>query len=183
MAFIPPSSSLSSSSSFSSPGCKYDVFLSFRGGDTRTKFTDHLYTDLKRKGIFVFKDNEKLKRGKFIAPELLKVIEESRFAIVILSRNYASSRWCLIELTKIVECMKKTQLVVLPVFHYVDPSDVRNQRGTFAKALAEHEEHLMDCIGNVQTWKAALTKVADLAGWDLNLTKVADLSGWDLKNR
>ena len=152
MAFIPPSSSSSSSSH----RCKYDVFLSFRGKDTRTKFTDHLYTGLKRKGISVFKDNEKLKWGTFIAPELLRAIEKSRFAIVILLRNYASSRWCLIELTKIIECMKKTQMVVLPVFHYVDPSDVRNQRGPFAKAFAKHEEHLMDCIGNVQMWKAAL---------------------------
>ena len=167
MAFIIPSSSPPSSSSSSSRECKYDVFLSFRGEDTRTKFTDHLYSALKRKGISTFRDNEKLKRGTFIAPELLKAIEESRFAVVILSTDYASSRWCLTELTKIVECMEKMQLVVLPVFHYVDPSDVRNQRGTFAKAFAEHEEHLKNNIGSVQMWKTALTKVADLAGWDL----------------
>ena len=98
----------------------------------------------------------------------MKAIEESKFAVVILSTDYASSRWCLTELTKIVECMEKTQLVVLPIFHYVDPSDVRNQRGTFAKAFAEHEEHLKNNIGSVQMWKTALTKVADLAGWDLN---------------
>ena len=159
MAFIQ-----SSSSSSSSRRCKYDVFLSFRGEDTRTKFTDHLYAGLKRKGISVFRDNEKLKRGTFIAPELLKAIEELRFVVV---RDYTSSRWCLIELTKIVECMQKMQLVVLPVFHYVDPSDVRNQRGTFAEAFALHEERLKDSIGTVQTWKAALTKVANLAGWDL----------------
>ena len=162
MAFIQ-----SSSSSSSSRRCKYDVFLSFRGEDTRTKFIDHLYAGLKRKGISVFRDNEKLKQRTFIAPELLKAIEELKFAVVILSRDYASSRWCLIELTKIVECMQKTQLVVLPVFHYVDPSDVRNQRKTFAKAFALHEECLKDSIGTVQTWKAALTKVANLARWDL----------------
>ena len=157
----------SSPSSSSSCGCKYDVFLNFRGKDTRTKFTDHLYSALKRKGISTFRDDEKLKRGTFITPELLKAIEESRISVVILSRDYASSRWCLTELTKIVECMEKTQLVVLLVFHYVDPSHVRNQRGTFAEAFAEHEERLKNNIGSVQMWKAALTKVADLAGWDL----------------
>ena len=167
MAFIPSSSSSSSSSSSPSRRCKYDVFLSFRGEDTRTKFTDHLYSALKRKGISTFRDDEKLKRGTFIAPELLRAIEESRFAVVILSRDYASSRWCLTELTKIVECMEKTRLVVLPVFHYVDPSHVRNQMGTFAEAFAEHEEHLKNNIGRVQMWKVALTKVANLAGWDL----------------
>jgi hypothetical protein len=163
MALIPSSSSSSSAS-----GCKYDVFLSFRGEDTRKTFTDHLYAGLKQKGIFTFRDDEKLQRGTFIGPELLKAIEESRFAVVILSKDYASSRWCLIELAKIVECMENNGLVVLPVFHYVDPSDVRNLRNTFAEAFARHEQHLKDNIQDVHTWKSAFTKVADLAGWDLN---------------
>ena len=122
---------------------------------------------MKQKSISTFRDDKKLKQGTSIASELLKAIEESRFAIVILSRDYASSKWCLIELTKIVECMEKTRLVVLPVFHYVDPSDVRNHKGTFGEAFAKHEESFKDDIENVQTWKAALTKVANLAGWDL----------------
>ena len=165
MALLPLSSSSSSSSS--SKRWKFDVFLSFKGEDTRKTFTDHLYTGLKQKGISVFKDDEKLNQGTFIAPELLKVIEESRFAVVILSKDYASSTWCLIELTKIVECMERTGLVVLPIFHYVDPSDVRNHRGTFAEAFDRHEESFKDNMGNVKTWKAALTKVANLSGWDL----------------
>ena len=164
MALLPSSSCCSSSSK----GGKYDVFLSFRGEDTRKTFTDHLYTALKQKGIFTFNDDEKLKQETSIAPELLKAIEESRFAIIILSRDYASSKWCLIELTKIVECMEKTGLVVLPVFHYVDPRDVRNHRGIFAEAFDRHEESFKDKMEIVETWKATLTKVANLSGWDLN---------------
>ena len=164
MALLPSSSS-SSSSSFK--GGKYDVFLSFRGEDTRKKFTDHLYTALKQKGISTFKDDEKLKHGTPIAPELLKAIEESRIAVIILSRDYASSKWCLNELTKIIECMEKTELIVLPVFHHVDPSDVRNHKRTFAEAFDRHEKSFKDNMGNVETWKAALTKVANLSGWDL----------------
>nr|XP_023901037.1 TMV resistance protein N-like [Quercus suber] len=164
MALIP---SVASSSSSSSSGWKYNVFLSFRGENTRTKFTNHLYAGLIQKGISTFRDDEKLKQGTLIAPELLKAIEESRFAVVILSRDYTSSRWCLIELTKIVECIEKTGMIVLPIFHYVDPSDVRNHRGNFAEAFAKHEESFEDSIEIVQTWKATLTKVANLAGWDL----------------
>ena len=160
------SSSSCSSSSCSKEG-KYDVFLSFRGEDTRKRFTDHLYTTLEQKGISTFRDDEKLKRGTSVAPELLKAIEESRFAVIILSRDYASSKWCLIELTKIIECMEKTGLVVLPVFHYVDPSDVRNPKGTFAEAFDRHEESFKDNMGNVEMWKAALTKVSNLSGCDL----------------
>ena len=81
---------------------KYDVFLSFRGVDTRNNFTDHLYAALQRNGILTFKDEEKLRKGNRISSELLKAINESRFAIVILSRNYASSTWCLDELAEII---------------------------------------------------------------------------------
>ena len=166
MAFMGTESASSSSSSIMS-GFKYDVFLSFRGSDTRKNFTDHLYAALKQKGIFTFRDDEKLERGTFISSELLRAIEESRFAVVIISRDYASSSWCLVELAKIVECMEKERLIVLPVFHYIDPSDVRNLKETFGEAFAKHEERDEDNIEEVRRWKAALTKVAKIAGWDL----------------
>ena len=162
------SSSPSSSSSFTS-GCnyEYEVFLSFRGADTRKTFTDHLYTVLKKNGIYTFRDDERLERGTFINEELSKAIKESRFAIVIISNDYASSSWCLTELAEIVECMEMKKLTILPVFHYVDPSDVRNQKGTFAEAFAKHEERFKETIADVEKWRVALTKVANIAGWDL----------------
>ena len=166
MAFMgTESASLSSSST--TFGFKYDVFLSFRGSDTRKNLTDHLYAALNQKGIFTFRDDEKLERGTFIAPVLLRAIEESRFAVVIISQDYASSSWCLVELAKIVECMEKETLIVLPVFYYIDPSDVGNLKKTFGEAFAEHEERFKDNIGEVRRWKAALTKVAKIARWDL----------------
>ena len=158
-------SPLTSSSSSSSRRWIYDVFLSFRGMDTRNTFTDHLYAALQRSGIFTFRDNERLERGKSISPELLKAIEESRISIVILSKNYASSTWCLDELTKIIQCMKVRGMTVLPIFYYVDPSDVRKQRGTFAQAFVEHEERLKDNTEKVQTWRDTLSEVANLSGW------------------
>ena len=163
-----PSSTSSSSSSSSCPRWKYDVFISFCGVDTRTNFTDHLFTALKQKGIITFRDDEKLKRGKYISPELLKAIEESKYAIIILSTNYASSRWCLTELAKFFECMKKTKLTVLPVFYHVDPSDIRNQRGTLAEAFAKHEEDTRVNTKDVQVWKAALKDLGHISGWHLH---------------
>ena len=156
----------SSSSSFT-PQWKYDVFLSFRGKDTRNNFTDHLYFALKQKGILTFRDDEKLERGKSISPELSKAIEESKFAIVILSSNYASSTWCLDELTKVIGCIKETGIIVLPIFYNVDPSDVRKQTGTFAQAFAEHEERFKEKMEKVQKWRDALREVANLSGWHL----------------
>ncbi|XP_050286581.1 disease resistance protein RUN1-like [Quercus robur] len=151
-------------SSSSLPKWEYDVFLSFRGEDTRNNFTDHLYAALDQKGIRTFRDDERLERGKSISTELLNAIEKSKFAIIVLSRNYASSSWCLDELVKIVECKEETKLTVLPVFYGVDPSDVRKQT-SFAEAFAKHED-LIKNEEKLQSWRAALTQVANLSGWD-----------------
>ena len=114
-----PSSSISSTSKWT-----YDVFLSFSGEDTRNTATDSIYYALKEKGINTFKDDQKLEKGKTIKPELLKAIKESKFAVVILSENYAFSTWCLDELVEIIDCKKKMKITVLPIFYDVDPSEV-----------------------------------------------------------
>nr|DAD46104.1 TPA_asm: hypothetical protein HUJ06_004334 [Nelumbo nucifera] len=151
------------------PRWNYDVFLSFRGEDTRKSFTDHLYNALVQRGIHTFRDDEKLKRGEDIASELHKTIEESRISIIVFSRNYASSRWCMDELVKILECRKMMGQLVLPVFYDVHPSDVRKQTGSFAEAFAKHEEHFRAAgtERKVQKWKEALVEAADVSGWDL----------------
>ncbi|VVA38226.1 PREDICTED: TMV resistance [Prunus dulcis] len=147
------------------PQWNYDVFLSFKGVDTRNGFVSHLYHELQHRCIKTFKDDPKLERGTTISSELFKAIQESRLAIVILSPNYASSSWCLDELTKILQCMKSNG-TVLPVFFNVDPSDVRKQSGSFAGAITEHEKRFREDIGKVKRWRAALTEVANLSGFD-----------------
>nr|AEE43930.1 TIR-NBS-LRR resistance protein muRdr1F [Rosa multiflora] len=143
---------------------KYDVFLSFRGEDTRKGFTDCLYHELQRQGIRTFRDDLQLERGTAISLELLTAIEQSRFAIVVLSPKYATSTWCLLELSEIIECMEERG-TIMPIFYEVDPSHVRHQRGSFAEAFQEHEEKFGEGNKEVEGWRDALTKVASLAGW------------------
>ena len=100
MDFLAIENASSSSSSIppsSTPGCKYeyDVFLSFRGTDTRNNFTDHLYDRLEQVGISTFRDDERLEQGTEINSGLLRAIDESKIAVVVLSKQYASSSWCL----------------------------------------------------------------------------------------
>ncbi|XP_015170529.1 TMV resistance protein N-like [Solanum tuberosum] len=151
----------SSSSNFS-----YDVFLSFRGKDTRKNFTGHLYFRLCQVGVNTFIDDEELRKGDVISTELEKAIEESRVAIVVFSKNYASSSWCLDELVKILDCRERLNQVILPIFYDVDPSQVRKQTGSFGEALAKHKEQLFG-VQRVEKWRAALTEAANLSGWDL----------------
>ncbi|XP_058197283.1 disease resistance protein RPV1-like [Rhododendron vialii] len=147
----------------------YDVFLSFSGVDTRNNFTSHLLAALERHGFHTFRDNTNLNRGEDIGYELLKAIEDSRISLVVLSRNYAASGWCLDELVKIMECWKTLQHIVFPIFHGVGPTDVRAQKGSLAKAFAKHAERFKDQSpgSKVEKWKEALTQISNLSGWDL----------------
>ncbi|KAM5558689.1 hypothetical protein ABKV19_020395 [Rosa sericea] len=151
--------------SSSAPQWKHDVFLSFRGEDTRKGIVSSLYHELKTRGIQTFMDDQGLQQGMPISPSLLTAIEESRCAIVLLSPNYASSTWCLDELAKILQCSEANKTLLLPIFYNVEPSHVRHQRGSFAEAFTKHEETYVE---NVNKWRAALTQVANLSGLDSN---------------
>ncbi|CAH1449165.1 unnamed protein product [Lactuca virosa] len=156
--------SASSSASLLNHTSCHDVFLSFRGEDTRNSFTDHLYAALDRAGVRTFRDNDNIDRGQELKPEIERAIKESRSSIVVLSEKYANSRWCLDELLLILEQRRSFKHFVLPVFYHVDPSDVRNQRQTFAINVEEGAEGLKWSEFNVNRWKTALTEVADLTG-------------------
>nr|WIL60015.1 nodulation protein [Melilotus officinalis] len=143
----------------------YDVFLSFRGVDTRESFTSHLCICIQTSGIVVFRDDDSLRKGDLISTTLLRAIEESRIATIVFSRNYAGSRWCLVELEKIMECYRTIGLVVLPVFYGVDPSEVRHQTGEFGKAFQLFLNRNGITKEDELKWRDVLREAAGLAGF------------------
>jgi len=145
----------------------YDVFISFRGVDTRDTFTDHLYAHLIKKGIFTYMDAQQLQKGESISLQLRKAIQHSRVSIVVFSKDYAGSTWCLDEMSVIAECLTKLKQIVLPVFYYVDPSHVRKQNGKYENAFVLHTETFKHDQQKVDGWKRAMTCLAGLAGWDV----------------
>ncbi|KAB2006534.1 hypothetical protein ES319_D11G352000v1 [Gossypium barbadense] len=159
--------SLPSTSSYISRK-KYDVFLSFRGEDTRKNFTDHLYAALKRSGIVTFRDDIKLEAGEEIAPELFKAIQQSWCSVIVFSQTYAFSSWCLEELAEIVKQHNNDGHKVFPIFYDVDPSDLSKQKGKVEEAFARHEERYKEESEKIQRWRNALIQVAAIKGWHLN---------------
>ena len=165
MSLIPIGQTAPRNTSFL-PGSKFDVFLSFRGEDTRTNFTDHLYTALVEKGIHTFRDDEELERGERISQNLLQDIEASGVFIVILSENYANSKWCLNELVSIMERGARGRKV-FPVFYHVDPSEVRKQSGKYRDAFADYEKDQNVEREQIQKWRDALTAAGHLGGYHI----------------
>uniref|UniRef100_A0A251SSX0 Putative toll/interleukin-1 receptor (TIR) domain-containing protein n=1 Tax=Helianthus annuus TaxID=4232 RepID=A0A251SSX0_HELAN len=154
---------------------RYDVFLSFRGADTRNRFTDHLYNALVDADINTFLDDEEIETGEPLKRELESAIKSSRASIIVLSKNYAFSTWCLDELVSILEQKRNFNQVVIPVFYDVEPTNVRKQQSSFGEAMAKHRQR-MEAETNaekrcqwgqkMELWKRALTQVADLKGKD-----------------
>ncbi|KAJ0513866.1 putative TIR domain, P-loop containing nucleoside triphosphate hydrolase [Helianthus annuus] len=157
------------------PCFSYDVFLSFRGEDTRKTFTDHLYAALKQAGIRTFRDDDAMDRGRRLEPELKKAIRESAISIIVFSRNYASSKWCLDEVLTIIEEQERlsSKHEVVPVFYNVEPSDVRNQTGSFEEAFGGYESMIeaetdyqkkIELQEKVKAWRISLKKAGSLTG-------------------
>ena len=156
-----------SSSSFA-PRWDYDVFLSFRAGDTHLGFISHLYSALHAVGKHTFIDDE-LHWREEISVEVIEAIESSKILVIVFSENYAVSECCLDELTKIVERRENDQRVLIyPIFYNVDPSELHNQKGIYGLALAKHEENFKNNMDKVQRWRESLRKAANFSGWKYN---------------
>ncbi|KAJ9558776.1 hypothetical protein OSB04_013390 [Centaurea solstitialis] len=163
-----------SSSSLSTLDHRYDVFLSFRGFDTRSSFTDHLYNTLVNANITTFLDDEEIETGLPLKPELESAIRASRASIIVLSQNYASSTWCLDELVLILEQqLRRPNYFVIPIFYHVEPTDVRKQQNLFGEAMAKYKHRMekeadaekrSQWAQKIDLWNKALTEVAGLKG-------------------
>ncbi|KAL7618730.1 hypothetical protein Lser_V15G03960 [Lactuca serriola] len=165
------------SSSSSTHGHRYDIFLSFRGVDTRNSFTNHLYNALMHANITTFLDDEEIETGEDLKPELGSAIKSSRASVIVLSRNYAASTWCLDELVLILDQRKTCNHIVVPIFYHVEPTDVRKEESSFGDAMdkyrqkmeAERDENKKcQWAQKIDRWNKALIEVADLKGKDAN---------------
>ncbi|CAA7053871.1 unnamed protein product [Microthlaspi erraticum] len=174
------------SSSSSSPRrtWRYRVFTSFHGPDVRKTFLTHLRKQFNYNGISMFND-QGIERGQTIAPALTQAIGESRISIVVLTKNYASSSWCLDELVEIFKCKDDKGQIVMTVFYGVDPSDVRKQTGDFGIAFNETCDRRTE--EERRRWSQALKDVGNIAGehflnWD-NESKMIEKIAKDVSDK
>ncbi|KAK2632781.1 hypothetical protein EUGRSUZ_L01088 [Eucalyptus grandis] len=164
----PPAAVTTTSWNLSSTSSRtnYDVFLSFRGPDTRKQFTDCLYHALRGARIDVFIDDKDLCPGEEIDNALNESIKQSKMSIPIISKDYASSRSCLMELAQMVECKKEDNQLIVPIFYDVVPADLKHLRGCVEESFRKHEERGID-HKDIAKWRQALQEIAKMKGYDL----------------
>ncbi|XLR34378.1 hypothetical protein HN51_043699 [Arachis hypogaea] len=143
---------------------KYDVFLSFIGTDSSKNFTRFLNQSMIGKGISTFKVNKRLDEEAIdpIPPQhILQAIRASRISIVVFSRDYARSTWCLEELATIMDCSKdRLNQVVFPVYYDMERIHVQRQTGAYEDAFLLHSKKFKR--QEVDRWRKAMD---DLTNW------------------
>ncbi|XP_010472818.1 PREDICTED: protein SUPPRESSOR OF npr1-1, CONSTITUTIVE 1-like isoform X1 [Camelina sativa] len=93
---------------------------------------------------------------------LRKPLFQSRFAILVISQDYATSHWCLQELSAMLDLADNTRLELIPIFYGIDPSDLKVR--SFHKAFEKHEQRYD--LETVDVWRRALALVGKMSGWD-----------------
>ncbi|KAF2546245.1 hypothetical protein F2Q70_00020604, partial [Brassica cretica] len=79
--------------------------------------------------------------------------EDSVAFIVILSPDYAKSRWCLDELAKLCDLRASLGRPILPIFYEVDPWHFRKQ-SPFEKGFEEHTKRFGE--EEIERWRGAM---------------------------
>lgn len=151
------SSSSSSSSKAPVQDCTYDVFLTYHDEDMGRRFADDLYFYLKRARHAVYFNDHKLTTEDHTKSSVLQAIEESRYSIIVFSRNFDASTWFLEQMEKILDCGRTMKQVVVPVFYAVDHSDQKRIEDLIARNILTEDESLR--------YREVLIQTVNLSGY------------------
>ncbi|XP_057834368.2 TMV resistance protein N-like [Cryptomeria japonica] len=107
--------------------------------------------------------SEELEYGDFLPTAIEAAIRGANLHIAIFSERYAESPWCLEELSLMV----KSGVKIVPIFYYVEPSDLRyvaQGKGKYVAAFNKHEKKCRYKPEKLQEWKRALSDVSFYIG-------------------
>ncbi|XP_010441808.1 PREDICTED: uncharacterized protein LOC104724939 [Camelina sativa] len=139
------------------------VFISFRGEDVRNCFLRIVVMILGSRKINWFTDT-RLPVGENLE-ELFTEIKKSKIAIVIFSKRYSDSKWCMEELSIIEELARDGKLKVVPVNYKVSHSDVKHFQGEFGESFERlKDKYELKEPENILKWKASVESIAKRKG-------------------
>jgi len=144
----------------------YDVLINFSEEDIERKFVSHLDSALSAVGFTTFLHHQNTVESTHTQEPILNLC---RVAIVVFTKSYSKSAWCLHQLQQIIHWQETYCRHVLPVYYEIQPSEVRFQTGDFWKAFkatAQQTFSGQQLEDGMSRWSHALTKATNLFGWD-----------------
>lgn len=104
---------------------KYDVFISHAFED-KENIADPLNIALRQAGFKVWYSGTDLKAGDDLEHRIPEAISQSKYGIVILSKDYLKSKWGEKELAQLALLEKTTKRkIILPIWHNVSVNEIK----------------------------------------------------------
>jgi len=116
---------------------EYDVFISHASED-KDEVVRPLAVALKNAGLSVWFDEFELKIGDSLRQKIDKGLANSRFGIVVLSKNFIKKGWTNYELDGIITKVVGGEQVLLPIWHNITKQEVVDFSPSIADKLARN---------------------------------------------
>jgi hypothetical protein len=124
---------------------QWDIFISHAAEDKAT-VARPLAAALKRAGARVWLDEQELTVGDSLSEKIDEGLAQSRFGAVILSPAFLAKHWPKKELAGLRAREEDGQKVILPVWHNVDKTTIRQFSPILADVLAANTDQGIDAV-------------------------------------
>ena len=116
---------------------KYDVFISHASED-KNDVVRPLANALQSEGLIVWYDEFELKIGDSLRRKIDKGLANSRFGIVVLSKDFIKKGWTNYELDGIISKSVNGDQIVLPIWHNITKQEVIDYSPSLADKVARN---------------------------------------------
>jgi len=119
------------------PTKKYDVFISHASED-KEDVVRPLVHALQAEGLTVWYDEFEMKIGDSLRRKIDKGLANSRFGIVVLSKDFIKKGWTNYELDGIITKVVSGEQIILPIWHNITKKEVIDFSPSLADKLARN---------------------------------------------
>jgi hypothetical protein len=116
---------------------RYDVFISHASED-KDEVVRPLAIALQAEGLSVWYDEFEMKIGDSLRRKIDKGLANSRFGIVVLSKDFIKKGWTNYELDGIITKVVSGEQIILPIWHNITKQEVIDFSPSLADKLARN---------------------------------------------
>lgn len=116
---------------------QYDVFISHASED-KDEVVRPLANALKEKGVTVWYDEFEMRIGDSLRRKIDKGLANSRFGIVVISRDFIKKGWTNYELDGIMTRAVSGEQIMLPIWHNITKQEVMDYSPSLADKVARN---------------------------------------------